>query len=159
MIFIAPTPHGAGVSINGDFQDFQELYDALHDVVGGEEEYPAYEPIRLRVLGVCYDLRHALMGDRDITFVENGLDAEKQKRSSILAPAKNVYFFFPVLWPEMIFVAMALNDFLRLYGRKRKYIEWDGMAATVRKLQTAFVACLKQTVSEASFRRMLTIIN
>lgn len=55
-----------GVAIYGDFMDFETLYEQLHEIVGDEEDFPAYYDARIRVLGVCYDLRHALMGDREI---------------------------------------------------------------------------------------------
>ena len=38
-----------------------------------EIDHPYNEGARLRVLEVCYDLRHALMGDREMIFVENGM--------------------------------------------------------------------------------------
>ena len=45
----------------------------------GENENIIYESAMNRVMGVCYDLRHALMGDRDIEFVDNGMDYDKMK--------------------------------------------------------------------------------
>lgn len=36
------------------------------------------------MLGVCYDIRHALMGDREILFVDNGMDTEKMKRMGMI---------------------------------------------------------------------------
>jgi len=70
----------------------------LHDIVGEEGEHLYYGGARLRILGVCYDLRHALMGDRDYEFVENGMDEEKRlKNISIsakrIANPNEEYFF------------------------------------------------------------------
>ena len=114
MIYVKNTPNNVGVSIYGDCLDFDMLYDALHTIVGNEEQYTAYEAARIRVLGVCYDLRHALMGDREIEFVDNGIDDEKRKHMSVLASDKNVYLKINVLWSEMLFVTMVLNDFMRI---------------------------------------------
>jgi hypothetical protein len=74
MIFLKNTPKHTGVTIYGDYMDFENLYDALHEIVGDENEFPRFHSARIRVLGVCYDLRHALMGDREIEFVDNGID-------------------------------------------------------------------------------------
>ncbi|MDS1030870.1 hypothetical protein RDV78_10490 [Bacillota bacterium LX-D] len=63
---------------------------ALHTVVGNEDKFFNYDSARARILGFCYDIRHALMGDREIEFVDNGIDEEKKKRLSVLAPDKNV---------------------------------------------------------------------
>ncbi|MDN5322568.1 MAG: hypothetical protein PWQ67_1022 [Clostridia bacterium] len=169
MIYVKNTPNNTGVAIYGDYMDFENLYEALHTVVGDEDEFVEYEAARIRVLGVCYDIRHALMGDREIEFVDNGMDEEKKRRMSLLAPDKNVYLKIYVLWPEILFVTMALNDFIRLYARKKakksydfmldKQNIWDESIAMVRVFQSAIMKSIKETVSDASFRRMMNIMN
>lgn len=169
MILVKNTPNNAGVAICGDYLDFEKLYAALHAIVGGEDEYPAYEAARIRVLAVCYDLRHALMGNREIEFVDNGMDAEKMKRLSLIAPSKNIYLTINVLWPEMLFVTMALNDFVLLHGRKQakarydimtdKKNVWDVSIAQVRMLQASIADAIKENVSAASFSRMMNVMN
>lgn len=59
MIYVTNTSNNAGVAIYGDCLDFDALYEALHIVVGDEDEYVRYKAARIRILGVCYDLRHA----------------------------------------------------------------------------------------------------
>ena len=63
------------------------------------------------MLGICYDIRHALMGNREYQFVENGLTDEIKKYQGFIASDKNIYLKIYVLWPEMLFVLWALNDF------------------------------------------------
>ncbi len=171
MIFVKNTPNNTGAAIYGDQIDFENLYEALHTVVGDEDEYIAYEVARLRVLGICYDIRHALMGDREIEFVDNGMDDEKKKRMAVITPDKNVYLKIYVLWPELLFVTTALNQFLKFYAKRQaktkysldifteKKVIWDSSIAQVRLLQSAVTECLKQTVSESIFARMLNIMN
>jgi len=171
MIFVRNTPNNTGVAIHGDYMDFENLYNALHTVVGDEDEFVECDAARIRVLGVCYDIRHALMGDREIEFVDNGMDEEKKRRMSVLAPDKNVYLKIYVLWPEMLFVTMALNEFLELYAQKlaktrygsdiftAKKVIWDHSIAQVRMLQAAVAECLKQTVSDNIYARILNILN
>ncbi len=158
MIYVTNTPNNIGVAIHGDHMDFDELYEALHAVVGDEGEYLLYDAARIRVLGVCYDIRHALMGDREIEFVDNGLDEDKMKRLAVIARDKNIYLKINVLWPEMLFVTMALNDFILLYRKKCKYPQWDKTTAAVRKFQAAVSECIRRTVSEASYKRMLNMM-
>lgn len=158
MIYITNTPNNTGVAIHGDYMDFEELYESLHTIVGEEEEYPSYEAARIRVLGVCYDIRHALMGDREIEFVDNGMDEDKMRRLSMITPNKNVYLVINVLWPEILFVTMALNDFILLNRKKCKHPQWDKTTAAVRKLQATVSECIKQTVSDASYKRMINMM-
>lgn len=169
MIHAKNTPSNAGVAIYGDHMDFEEMYEALHTVVGDEGEFESYDAARIRVLGVCYGLRHALQGDRGIEFVDNGMDEDKMKRMSVITPDKNVYLKINVLWPEMLFITMALNDFIRLYARKKakksygvlmdRLNIWDESIVHVRVFQSAIAKCIKETVSEASFSRMMNLMN
>jgi hypothetical protein len=159
MIHVNHTPRHAGVTVMGDYQDFDRLYNALHEVVGEEGELSGYEGARLRVLGVCYDLRHAMMGDREVLFVDNGIDDDKKRRLAILAPDKNVYLSFQVLWPELLFVMLALNEFIGIYEGRRKRALWDSNVASVRLFQSAVASCLKGIVSENVFARILNVMN
>ncbi len=86
--------------------DFEHLYEALHQVAGEEEEYPNYSGSRIRILGICYDLRHALMGDRDIEFISNGPEQEDLMYQSVIVPDKNMYLKVDILWPEAIWNGM-----------------------------------------------------
>lgn len=158
MIYITNTPNNAGVSIHGDYKDFNELYDALHEIVGDEYQYPNYEGARLRVLGVCYDIRHAFMGDRELEFVDNGMDQTVMKKQNTIAHCKNVYLVANAIWPEIMFVAMALNDFVLLYKKRSKHWEWDKSVTTVRKFQMGIAECIKDTVSDTSYKRMMNIM-
>ena len=169
MIYVTNTPNNAGVAIYGDFKDLEALYEALHKIVGDEEQFFSYEDVRLRVLGVCYDIRHALMGDREIEFVDNGMDEEKMKRLATITNDKNIYLVINALWPEILFVTMALNDFVLLYARKQakntfslmrhKRNIWDDTIAQVRVFQAAIAKCIKEIVSDTSFSRMINLLN
>lgn len=163
------TPNYVGIEILGDRMDLDTLYLALHTVVGEELEYKYYEGPRIRVLSVCYDLRHALMGDSDVEFVGNGLDRDKMKRMALVAQEQNLYYKTRVIWPEILFVTAALNDFIRLYAKKQaknaplplldRRAFWDPSVATVRLFQAEIVKTLKDSVAEASFSRMVNLMN
>lgn len=169
MLALSNTPNLAGVTISGDSSDLQSLYGALHEVVGDEGEFLAYDSARMRVLGVCYDIRHAFQGDREMGLVESGMDRERMRWLGRILPEKNLYYHVPIYYPEMLFVTMALDDFARLYAKKRaksapfplldKRVRWDPNLAQVRLLQSQVVACLKDAVSEASFKRILNLLH
>lgn len=171
MIFIRNTPNNAGVAIYGDYNDLEGLYEALHDIVGEEGEYLHYEGARLRILGVCYDLRHALMGDRDYEFVDNGMDEDKRRKMSLLSPDCNLYLVIYVLWPEILFITMALNVFVEVYALKQvkasgsgelfddKKVIWDINIAQVRILQAHLAEVLQGTLSKHSYARIHNLLN
>jgi hypothetical protein len=168
VIHVKNTPNNTGVAVYGDYMDFEELYEALHSIVGDEDEFISYEAARLRVLGVCYDIRHALMGDREIEFIDNGMNEDKMRRLSTITHDKNIYLTIHVLWPEILFVAMALNDFIRLYAKKQakksydvlmdKQNIWDPSIAHVRIFQAAIAKCMKETIPESSISRTMKLM-
>lgn len=136
MIRIEGTPNHAGVQISGDFYDFEDLYDALHQIAQDEEELEGYGGPRLRILKFCYEMRQALMGRRGIKEVPNG-------------SGTNRYFTVNVLWPEMLFLSFALNDFISHYKAAHN---WDPTVAAVRKFQSAIARCLADTLPPSRFQ-------
>jgi len=117
MISIQPTQHLTGVTVSGD----------------EEGEYPTYDAVRIRVLGVFIDIRHAIIGNRGAKHVPNGLDRDGMRDLSITGSEMNIYLTFEVLSPEMMFVSYALNDFIHLFERNNKTHAWNSNGMVVRK--------------------------
>ncbi|APH03529.1 DUF6904 family protein [Bacillus weihaiensis] len=169
MLKAKATPNFAGITLSGDRDDFEGVYEALHKIVGEEGEYEHVRGSRLRVLGVCYDIRHAMMGNREIELVDNGMDPDKMKWFSTITSEKNVYMSVNLLWPEILFVMMALNDFTKLYATKeskKSYqpfedyrVIWDQSLIQVRLFQSVIAECLKETVTDAAYSRTLKTMN
>lgn len=127
MITTKPTKNLTGVTIQGDFNDFCKLVDSIHRITGVEESSSDfYFGVKNRLLGVCYDIRHAYMGDRDIVLRDNGITTETMDWHSIIVPTQNVYYSVNILFPEAIFVAAATpNIYLYAhlnYGMRGKTI-------------------------------------
>lgn len=147
-----------GVRIAGDDEDFEVLYDALHTIVGPEETAFALAEARFRVLGLCYDLRQARMGNRNVGFREHGLTTEQMKYLSIVGPAQNLYLSFETYWPELLYVAYVLNEFIESYDRstKRSVHAWDESSAVVRLFQSKVLQLAGEIMPEkpyASFKK------
>lgn len=173
MIVIKNTENLAGVTISGDFNDLNQLVEAFHTITIDEydDKLSNYTDISTRVLGLCYDIRHAMQGDRDITMLENGLSEETMKFHSIIAPRTNVYYSCNYFYPEMFFIMLALNELLELRiklnskpkncysGALNTMVIWDEAIVTIRIFQSAFMKCVKEVLSEASFTRWLNIMN
>ncbi len=163
MLIIKNTKNSLGVSIAGDYNDFEQLYNALHSIVGEEGEDDCYEGSRLRVLGLCYDIRHAMQGDREYEIVENGLDEEIMKFRSMIMPKTNVYLKINSFWPEILYIQMILNDFVTLYIQERRASKqstgfkdiWDRDIVTVRDFQASVNECIKNTISKTKYNRII----
>lgn len=151
MIHVRNTPNYAGVKISGDIFDFEELYESLHLIAGEEGEYTGFGDVRIRVLGFCYDLRHAMMGNRGAKNVPSGLNRDRMRHLSFVGSEYNVYYQFEVLWPELLFVSFSLTELITLYERKENVHAWDSSSASVRKFQAAVSSCLEKTLTEKKF--------
>jgi len=159
MISIQSTPNHAGVSIRGDMHDLEQLYSALHSLIGAEGEYLSLAGARLRVLNLCYQIRHAFMGNREVELLDNGMHDELKKHFATLAPERNVYYAFRMFWPEMLFLLLALNEFASIRERKSKLGKWDADLCAVRMFQATVAECLRGVMTETGYARTIKLLN
>ena len=127
MIIATPTENLAGITIEGEFQDFYELVDSIYRITSNEDgmmqDYgDEYWAVKNRLLGLCYDIRHAYMGDRDVKLVDNEFDEELKKAHALIVPDKNLHYSVNVLFPEALFVALSAPELYlpayKYYGAK-----------------------------------------
>ena len=165
MIKIKATENFAGVEISGEYNDFDNLYETLHKMTGTEGEYPYYKASITRVYNLCYELRHAMMGDREYINEENGVYDHTFNMHQIILPKVNVHIKFNMLFPELLFIVMALNDLLDRYAMKiskekfsvyeSKECLMDTNIATIRLFQGRVMLCIKELVSDNLYSRIL----
>ena len=173
MIKFENTENLTGVSIIGDYYDFNNLVEAFHTIT--VDEYSGknseYVEMSTRILGVCYDIRHAYQGDREIILMDNGMDDEKMKYHSIITTTKNAYYKCNILYTEMLYVTIALNELVKLRMKelsKKKYLHeipfdknfiWDDTISVIRNFQAEFAKCVKELLTERSFSMWLKYMN
>lgn len=155
MLTMSNTPNHTGVKISGDFFDLDELNQAIYQVIGEEGKYYHYEGLRMRLLGISYDIRHAAQGDRNIETVFNGLHDHMKKQLGFIAPDKNIYYSTEVLWPELLFAAIALKDFVKMYSQEVKFPEWDIHLPVIKKFQSLVFDCVHGHVTEEEYQTIL----
>ena len=81
MIYIEKAKDTNGVYLKGDFFDIDRLYFAIFKFTGyhGMDDrcvFPGCDAICESLLGLCYEMRHAWQGDRDLEQVYNGIHKE-----------------------------------------------------------------------------------
>ena len=114
-----------GITIHGDYEDLNALHSALSDYLrfyfahqDDVESSSCYE----NILGLCYDIRHAYQGDRNIESVDNNYENIGQLASCIFSvdsqslqkernkyKSGNLYFNVEVLYPWAIFYLYTLQ--------------------------------------------------
>ncbi|MCH3953824.1 MAG: hypothetical protein LKK51_06530 [Eubacterium sp.] len=111
MISAKPTEHLTGVTIEGEYEDLYEMVESIYRMTGLEEDYDdCYWGVKNRLLGICYDIRHAFQGDRNVKLVDNGANDELMKWHSMAMPQQNLHYSVEVLFPEALFVAFSVQE-------------------------------------------------
>ena len=159
MISITHTENLTGARINGDYWDLNELNQAFYAVIGDENKYYDWEGSRQRILGISYEVHHALQGERNLDYVNNGLTKETMKQNGVVASEKNIYYSVDVLWPELIFTSIALNDFIRLYMKAHTHPSLDIHITTIRKFQSSIGEALQSVMSKEEHDRFMKILS
>ncbi len=170
------TPNYAGVTLSGDLGDLKELNQAFHDIVGNEEKHPSLSSVHHRIMGLCYDLRHALLGDRGIKLVDNGMNTNKMKYHQAIAPQNNLYYSFNVIWLEILFVVMILNDYIFLDSNSivdsggiaignfcyakllAPEVMWNKSIVVIRNFQATVMEALKGILCPTIYSRLVKAI-
>ncbi|UOY91145.1 hypothetical protein MUG87_11290 [Ectobacillus sp. JY-23] len=153
MIHMKATNDGVGVTVYGDHWDIGMLVKVLKQVAENETE-PQYNGTKVRLLCLCYDLYGALMGNRDVTYLNlhKGLFAAAYGES--WEPQKSLYVGTRILWPELLFIIMALNELVK----QDKYAEWDESASCIRLFQSAAITCLQRNLPPETFAEVVSLM-
>lgn len=159
MLTMKSTPNHTGVKISGDYFDLDELNQAIYRVIGQEDQYYGYEGSRLRILSISYEIRHAAQGDRNVDFVFNGLHEHTMKQHKFIAPDKNIYFSVEVLWPELLYAAIALKDFVKLYQQDKNSPLWDVHLPVIFRFQSLILDCLQGHIPKEEFELIVQAFN
>lgn len=118
MLQVKMTPHLLGIEVSGDYDELNRLYDSVWALVGYDHDKNARTSVqeavgRERLLGLCYDLRHAYMGSRNVRMEENGMTREQAEWLGIsLPPLNNLYYSVEILYPEAMYEVMMLGSLI-----------------------------------------------
>lgn len=151
MLALKNTENLTGVLISGDYWDLDELCTALHHLTGNESRYQDWQGARIRLLNVVHDLRSAYQGTKNVESVGNGLKKDTMKNHDFIASQHNIYYSTEILWPEIIFALVAINDFIHLYKKYEHTTDLDIHIVNARKFQALIAEGLKENMSEESY--------
>ncbi|MEC1178072.1 hypothetical protein P9B03_06215 [Metasolibacillus meyeri] len=159
MLTIQPTTLLTGARISGDYWDLDQLVNAIYQITGDEKRYYDYQGSRDRILNVCYKLRQATKGEHHIDYIANGINRGIQIKQKKMMPEKNIYFGVDILWPELLFTTIALNDFIRLHQELIDDSPWNQHIATVRNFQALVIDNLYELIGEEHYAIFLHVLN
>ncbi len=167
MITMELTEQYTGVNISGEPEELLEIPEAVYELI---PELPGdsgkYQSLSGSVLAVSYELRHAGMGDRTVSYRMGAVPFFETDKNGI--PITSVICTVPILFPQMCFLMMALS----LLIEKRIYklagssafacmdvnVIWDEPILIMRRFQSAFFSCMERQLSSASYTRFRNYI-
>lgn len=100
-----------------------------------------------------------MMGNRNAFFKPHGLEDEQMAFMSLVGSKQNLYLSFETFWPELLFIAFSLEDFISLYTKREKAHAWDANIMTVRKFQSMIAKLLEETVTPRQFSSLKKMMN
>jgi len=159
MLTIQTTEQLTGVIISGDYWDLVGLIDAISEVIGDEKRYFDFQASRNRILQVLIELRKAKSAEKNIEFVANGLNKGIKHERNFVAPEKNIYYSVEVLLPEIVFSAIALNDFIQLHQETVDDSDWNIEVATIRYFQSLIANVLEEFMNNEQYTMFLVLLH
>ena len=174
MISAKPTENFAGITIEGDHDDFYEIMESIYRMTGLEDSYDDYYwSVKNRLLGVCYDIRHAFMGDREIKLVDNGVHDEMMKWHSMILPRQEVHFSVNIMFPEAVFVALSAPELYvwssQYYGQRtkkqeemasfpaQKYSDYVRDKAVIDTLSAVILGALAEVIGDDELEKLFKL--
>lgn len=115
MLEVSMTPNLLGIKLSGDYDDLDVLYDAVWAVARTEDKdfnligTESERIMKTRLLALCYDIRHAYQGDRNIELVDSFIRPEAMQELKIAGLGKNVRYSVEILYPEAVFEIICLS--------------------------------------------------
>ena len=119
-----------GVTLMGDYEDLDKLYDSISNYlsfyIDNAEYYPYHEYEYL--LSLNYDIRHCYQGDRGYEIIDNNSDSYGSMAGVILEPTEefreeiknvrksqkkgNLYYTVEILYPLIFHYMIAFEEIL-----------------------------------------------
>lgn len=121
MLKVELTENYAGVTIYGDYNDLDFLYDSINHLIHGDPSSVGEYTMQNHLYGFLYDVRHAYQGDREAILVDNYLQDDKRKWLEIRkkdVTEHNVYFCFNYLLPDLFLDMVLIKHFIRKVDKK-----------------------------------------
>ncbi len=121
MLKVELTENYAGVTIYGDYNDLDFLYDSINYLIRGDGENIQEYMMQNHLYSFLYELRHAYQGQRGAELIDNDLNEYTRewlgfKKKDVTD--KNIYFCFNYLLPDIFLDMMLIKYFIIKLDKK-----------------------------------------
>lgn len=160
MFEVEMTPNLLGIKISGTYDDLDQLYDAVWDLclADGNPDSAARKAtldeqiMSERLLALCYDLRHAYMGSRNIELLPGDVSQDVADWQGIEVPDKRVVLSVEVLYPEAMYEHLVLDYLIDRRQRVEKVPVYRDKSSTMVMLyQSKLLEAVGKVASKGRF--------
>lgn len=164
MLTVEMTPRLLGFKVSGTHKDLDELYDAIWDLTVPDIHFdddprPAGTADEIimstRVLALCYDLRKAYEGARNIELTGSGMHECLKEAWPEVYQEHNVTFSVEVLYPEAMYEALAL---VYLSDRRERYLSDNASPHERDKVRETFLLDKSNLIVRNYLARLLAAV-
>jgi len=169
MLDVTMTPNLLGFRVAGDARELEALYDDIWSLAGSEEDHvgdPDVAAMRERLLALCYDLRHAVHGDRGFEVTKDEFPS-RWDEEGLPTSVDRATLSFEVLYPEAMYEVMAIGYLVRLRTHElsngpggnslRGWADiavWDSAACHARYYQSLVLKAVGQVATKGRYARI-----
>ncbi len=117
------TKNYAGITICGDYDDLDQLYDSIHYFIKEDPKNVGEYTMQNHLYGFLYEVRHAYQGQRDTKLMENGMDDNTKEWHKIAkkdVTDKNVYYSFDYILPDLLLDIILIKYFIKKVDKKER---------------------------------------
>ena len=156
MLKVKLTENFAGVTISGDFNDLDFLYDSISYLIKDDETSDGEYVMQNHLYAFLYDVRHAYQGSREITLIDNNLNDSMRQWFGIKkkdVTDNNVYFSFNYLLPDLLLDIILVKYFIRKINKKDNNI-FNPYINMVNYFYSVVLSSLKGMLTEIKFNKI-----
>ena len=125
MLKVELTENYGGVTIYGDYNDLDHLYDSINYLIHGEPKNIGEYTMQNHLYGFLYDVRHAYQGQRGMELVDNYLSDSTREWFNVKEKEvtdKNVCFCFNYLLTDLLLDMVLIKYFIYRVDKKENDI-------------------------------------
>lgn len=125
MLKVDLTENYAGITIYGDYNDLNLLYDSINFLIHGDSENIGRYTMQNHLYSFLYDVRHAYQGKRYIELIDNNLTDNTREWFDLKkddVTDKNMYFCFNYVLPDLLLDMIIIKHFIANVDKKERDI-------------------------------------
>lgn len=156
MLKVKLTENYAGVSISGDYNDLNFLYDSIIYLLRKEPKNEIFDIMQKHLYGFLYDVRHAYQGQRYVKLEDNNLQEFTRNIYNLKkkdVTNNNLYFEFNYVLPDIILDIMLVKYFISKIDKKNNNI-YNQYINMVTYFYSLVLDSLRNILSDIQFNKV-----